>query len=144
MQYSYLWTSDINEVFDKFLKGEDPPENHKWAALAEGEAIPALTAFEEQIMKYKQEGCCCHNGDGGGGHDDTMMMTTTTTTMTIMVMMMMMMMMMMSSLPNQLEVEWRSESGCLASGVQAQRKRVRCGRWRSKSKSFRAARSSAG
>ena len=53
MKFSYLWTQDINEVFAKFVKGEDPPPNHSWGKIDDGESIPSLKAFEEQIIKYK-------------------------------------------------------------------------------------------
>eukprot|EP00960_Hanusia_phi_P039486 753915-Hanusia_phi.AAC.17 len=52
-KFSFLWKHDINEVFNLFLNGEDPPEFHKWQKFAEGESSPTLEAFEEQIIKYK-------------------------------------------------------------------------------------------
>ena len=53
MKYSYLWAQDINDVFSKFVKGEDPPPNHQWGKIEEGESIPSLKAFEDQIVKYR-------------------------------------------------------------------------------------------
>ena len=32
---------------------ENPPENHSWGKLEEGESIPSLKAFEDQIIKYR-------------------------------------------------------------------------------------------
>ena len=52
-KFSFLWRHDINEVFNLFLNGEDPPEFHKWQKFAEGASSPSLEAFEEQIIKYK-------------------------------------------------------------------------------------------
>ena len=54
LRYEYLWQQKIEDVFQKFLAGEDPPPNHEWDKFEEGVTEPTLEAFERQIMKYKR------------------------------------------------------------------------------------------
>ena len=54
LRYEYLWQQKIEDVFQKFLAGEDPPPNHEWDRFEEGVTEPTLEAFERQIMKYKR------------------------------------------------------------------------------------------